>query len=162
MSDLKKQLIKLGSINPELRPHIRKILAFADETISGKKNAAKSLYPGTSPSPRYGLPGGEWGKSWGKEPRELPKKGSAEGFYSQLEGIYSDDDLVDWVHKKGAIISHSEPNKFTVWTMGNDGKLFGSHIQKASLNYGPKWTGYSWLHFGEWTPDGDGWKRPSR
>jgi len=27
MSDLKKQLIKLGSTNPELRPHIRKILS---------------------------------------------------------------------------------------------------------------------------------------
>jgi len=27
MSDLKKQLIKLGTTNPELRPHIRKVLA---------------------------------------------------------------------------------------------------------------------------------------
>jgi len=27
MSDLKKQLIRLGSTNPELRPHIRKVLA---------------------------------------------------------------------------------------------------------------------------------------
>jgi len=27
MSDLKKQLIKLGSTNPELRPHIRKVLS---------------------------------------------------------------------------------------------------------------------------------------
>lgn len=27
MSDLKSQLIKLGSTNPELRPHIRKILS---------------------------------------------------------------------------------------------------------------------------------------
>jgi len=29
MSDLKSQLIKLGSTNPELRPHIRKILKVA-------------------------------------------------------------------------------------------------------------------------------------
>lgn len=27
MSDLKSQLIKMGSTNPELRPHIRKILS---------------------------------------------------------------------------------------------------------------------------------------
>ena len=30
MSDLKSQLIKLGSTNPELRPHIRKVLAAVD------------------------------------------------------------------------------------------------------------------------------------
>jgi predicted nucleic acid-binding Zn-ribbon protein len=27
MSDLKQQLIRLGSVNPELRPHIRQVLA---------------------------------------------------------------------------------------------------------------------------------------
>jgi len=30
MSDLKKQLIKLGTTNPELRPHIREVLANRD------------------------------------------------------------------------------------------------------------------------------------
>jgi len=32
MSDLKKELIKLGSTNPELRPHIREVLASKNQT----------------------------------------------------------------------------------------------------------------------------------
>lgn len=37
MSDLKKQLIKLGSTNPELRPHIRPVLdSLSNRTASGK------------------------------------------------------------------------------------------------------------------------------
>ena len=34
MSDLKSQLIKLGSTNPELRPHIREIIAAKDVVAS--------------------------------------------------------------------------------------------------------------------------------
>ena len=36
MSDLKRQLIKIGSANPELRPHIREILNAAESVTASK------------------------------------------------------------------------------------------------------------------------------
>lgn len=38
MSDLKTQLIKLGSTNPELRPHIREILKSASSKLKWQKS----------------------------------------------------------------------------------------------------------------------------
>lgn len=45
MSDLKKQLIKLGSTNPELRPHIREVLKASggDESFDTLNKTASSM-----------------------------------------------------------------------------------------------------------------------